>query len=127
MDPHTITNNFIEWYKRYFLSYSFIELRIVDQDAPLPEGQTRRFELVNGNLELDVKSSIKGREDELSCYRFVVGTIDNMRQEWFNRIEYARKYYGNFPNKNWEDESWNEFSWGESQVNETTFYITMVK
>ena len=40
-----ITNNFIEWFRDYFVNETLLNLEIVDQNVPLPEGATRGFEL----------------------------------------------------------------------------------
>ena len=58
--------------------------------------------------------------------------MDNMRKEWFNRIEYARKYFYeetiyDFPDAKFKDldKTWDDFVYDEFEVNGTTFYIAM--
>jgi hypothetical protein len=125
-----ITNNFIVWFNDHFENETFLNLKIVDQNVPLPGGY-RGLELVEGNLELEVESREEGKEDkDLSI--FIVGTMDNMRKEWFNQIEYAREYFYeetqyDFPDANFKDydQTWDDFVYDYFEVNGTTFCISL--
>ena len=123
-----ITDEFVEWWKMDNWEDTFLGLEVDAEEESHPD-VTRAYENVKGNLELTVHYRRKGKEEHFQT-TFIVGTIENMRKEWFNAIEHGRKYHEDegqydFPGTEWEDfdQTWKDYIWDDFYADGQLYYI----
>ena len=105
-----ITDAFVNWWKTSFckkmdIQHEFIELEFTDE------------QYIKENLFTVLWAT--DEEGERYGNGFTIGTIDNMRKEWF-------KYNGDKRKKDdddHEDESWNTYITGTFKVDEVIYFV----